>query len=239
MHRKKIFLLIILLAAFFTISPLTGTTKHTLRLPLSDKIKINGHSQYLGYLNAYLNLLKKGNPLSGQKVYLDTLLLNDRGAGLYTGGTPYAYDVSGKKTIVIKMVPKLSPLTPGARLKKEIILGKYYLKNYIKWVYPLPDSKISFGRSLFMRVKFRWNYTGTILKTKVTIKNFTTNTEIFSTIVTAEEVNVPRHLFVAGNKYRFDLEVVGPMGQFKLTRETAMGSKIDFYYWAHMYFTVK
>ncbi|MEN8152798.1 MAG: hypothetical protein ABFR75_02150 [Acidobacteriota bacterium] len=237
---KKTHLLIIIITAFLIFSPLAGTTKGALKLSRTGKIRINGHSQYLGYLNAYLNLSKSGSTLTGQKVYLDTLLLNDQGGGLYTGGTPYPYDVSGGKTIVIKMIPKPSRILPATRERaKEIILGKYKLKNYIEWVYPRPDSKISFTRSLRRTVQFRWNYTGATLRTKVTIKNFTTNTEIFSTIVTAENVNVPRHIFVPGNRYRFDLEVVGPMGKFRLTKETALGSKIDFFYWAHMYFTVR
>ena len=64
-------------------------------------------------------------------------------------------------------------------------------------------------------------------------------TEIFNKTVTAEQVDVPANLFISGNKYRFDLEVVGPMGLFKLSRDTAPGSKIEFFYWDHIYFFVK
>jgi len=203
-----------------------------------DKILVTGHSQYLGYLNAYLNLSKAGSPLIGQKVYLDTLLLSDHGSGLYTGGTPYAYDVHGGKTNVIKTVPKMMPL-PATGKNRDIVLGRYALKNYIEWVYPQPESVIPVASLITRAVRFRWNYTGATLNTKVTLKNFDTNTEIFSTTLPAEQVDIPSRLFTSGTRYRFDLEVVGPMGQFKLTDATAPGSKIDFFYWAHMYFNVK
>ncbi len=204
----------------------------------SDKILVNGHSQYLGYLNAYLNLAKNRSPLAGQTVYLDALRLTDRGGGLYTGGTPFAYDVTAMNTIVIKLKQKGLPV-PGSRTTGDIVLGTYAVKNHIQWVHPLPDAVLPLARPLLRTVKFRWNYTGTVLNTKVTLKNFSTNTELFTATVTAEEIDIPAHLLTTGNRYRFDLEVLGPMGQFKLTDATAPGSKIDFFYWAHMYFQVK
>jgi len=228
--------LLIAIAAVWT--PLHSQTKGT-RIPFgSDKILVTGHSQYLGYLNAYLNLSKNGTALPGQKLYLDTLLLNDQGGGLYTGGTPHAYDVKRRGTISIKLMPK-GTLLPASRFPKEIVLGTYTIKNYIEWIFPLPEAVISLGRPIMRSIRFRWNYTGTTQNTKVTVKNFTTNTEIFTQNIVAEEIDIPVHLFVRGNKYRFDLEVIGPMGQFKLTDATAPGSKIDFYYWDHLYFYIK
>ena len=135
-------------------------------------------------------------------------------------------------------MPKLNPL-PRTAKNQEIILGRYALKNYIEWVYPLPESVIPVAGLITRTVRFRWNYTGATLNTKVTLKNFDTNTEIFSTTVPAEQLDIPSRLFTSGTRYRFDLEVVGPMGQFKLTDAAAPGSKIDFFYWAHIYFNVK
>ena len=219
-------------------SAVTGQTRGTFSSIASDKILVTGSSQYLTYINAGLHLSRNGSPLPGQRVYLDSLLLNDQGNGQYSGGTPYAYDPSGNKTVVIKMIPKLLP-SPGLKTAREITLGTYLLDNYIRWVYPLPEAVIP-RRSLIGRtVKFRWDYTKTVLNTLVTLKNFTSNTVLYTATVCAEEVDIPAGLLTAGNKYRFDLEVVGAMGQFKLSTDTAPGSRIDFYYWGHIYFTVK
>lgn len=220
--------------------PLIAGPQRLPLLPGSDKILVTGHSQFLGYLNAYLTLKRKNIPINGQRVYLDRLLLTDQGGGVYTGGTPYAYDVSGGKTVVIKLVPK-EPLQGSHPLVKEIALGSYAIKNTIQWVYPLPDAVLTIGAPvpLMRSITFRWNYTGATLNTKVTLKDFTTNTELLTRTVVAEFIDIPTNLFVHGHKYRFDLEVVGPMGQFKLSDATAAGSKIDFYYWNHIYFMVK
>lgn len=238
MKLSRTLILISILVGFLILnSPAGAIGQKTISLR-TDKVKVIGHSQYLGYLNAYLNLTKRTTPLAGQKIYLDTLLLTDRGGGLYTGGTPYSYDVTGGKTITIKMAPESPTLKPAGKLIKPIVIGTYALKNYIEWVYPQPEAKIRATPITLRANTFRWNYTGTILPTKVTIKNFTTNTEVFTKTVTAEQVVVPMTIFKPKNRYRFDLEVVGPMGQFRLTDAVAPGSKIDFYYWAHMYFDV-
>jgi hypothetical protein len=234
----KTIILISALGAFLLLNPVSDALGQKTISLKTDKVKVVGHSQYLGYLNAYLNLTKGLSTLPGQKVFLDTLLLMDRGGGLYTGGTPYSYDVTGGKTITIKMAPTTSSLKPATRLNKPIILGTYSLKNYIEWVYPQPEAKIRATPITLRANTFRWNYTGTVLPTKVTIKNFTTNTEVFTKTVTAEQVVVPMKIFKPKNRYRFDLEVVGPMGLFRLTDAVAPGSKIEFFYWAHMYFDV-
>jgi hypothetical protein len=220
--------------------PLIGSPQKGPFLPGADKILITGHAQFLGYLNAHLTLKRQGLPLPGQRIFLDTLLLTDQGSGIYTGGTPYAYDVGGNKTVVIKLDPK-EPLPGFHRPAGEVILGRYAIKNIIQWVYPLPNAVlgISAPAPLAKSVRFRWNYTGAILNTQVTLKDFTTNTVLLTRTLVAESIDIPPGTFVRGHKYRFDLEVVGPMGQFKLTDLAAPGSKIDFYYWDHIYFTVK
>lgn len=204
------------------------------------KIKINGHSQYLGYLNAYLNVTRAGRPVNGLKIFLDKLQLSDRGGGIYSGGTPYSYNIKPGNVITIRLQP--SPLV-SPRDRKSTVLATYKVNNVIQWVYPKPDGVITLGRppsaSLLGRsIKFQWNYTGRTRKTKVTIKDFSKNVVIFSTTVMAESVMVPRSKFVPGRKYRFDLEVDGAMGKFVLTNNVQPGSEVLFYYWAHMYFTV-
>ncbi len=238
MMKKKI-LIIFSLIIFTAIQiNLTGTTKGTIIRFGSDKIWIKGHSQYLGYLNAYVQIKKGGLPMLKQNVFLDSLKLRDLSDGRYSNGTPYVYDIAAHKLITIKLVPKPALIASGEK-PEAIVLGTYKVNNHIEWVYPRPNSKISLSPLIIRNVKFQWNYTGKILKTRVRIKNFTTNTEIFEKTVTAEEVNVPARLFIRGNRYRFDLEVDGPVGLFKLTKATAPGSKIEFFYWDHIYFDVK
>ena len=238
MTKKKMVIIFSLIIFTAIQINLTGTTKPTLIRFGSDKILVIGHSQFLGYLNAYLNVSKGGTPLTKQDIYLDRLKLRDIAGGNYSNGTPYRYDIEAEKKITISLVPKTLLYQPGKR-PKPIILGTYKVNNHIEWVYPSPDSKISISPTLLRTLKFRWNYTGKILRTKVRIKNFTTNTEVFNRTVTAEEISVPAHIFVRRNRYRFDLEVDGPVGLFKLTKVTAPGSKIEFFYWDHIYFDVK
>ncbi len=238
MTRHKTILFLILIIFLISTFHIEGTVKTKLAPFGADKYKVIGHSQFLGYLNAYLNVKKGGAPLPGQSIFLDTLKLRDLSNGRYSNGTPYVYDIAAHKLITIKLVPKPA-LFPAGEKPKPIVLGTYKVNNHIEWVYPRPDSKITLGPILMRAIKFRWNYTGAVLKTRVRIKNFTTNTEILNKTVTAEEIDVPVHLFVRGNKYRFDLEVDDPVGLFKLTRETAPGSKIEFFYWDHIYFDIK
>jgi len=215
-----------------------GETTRTLVPFGSEKVLVTGHSQFLGYLNAYLTVKKGGSPLLKQNVYLDKLKLRDLGGGNYSNGTPFRYDIEAHKKITISMVPA-TILHPGIRKPEPVVLGTYKVNNHIEWVYPRPNSKIALSPLLIRTIKFRWNYTGKVLKTRVRIKNFTTNTEVFNRTVTAEEINVPARIFVRGNRYRFDLDVVGPMGLFRMTKATAPGSKVEFYYWDHIYFDVK
>lgn len=205
-----------------------------------QKILVKGTSQYLGYLNAFLNITKGGRPQNGLKINLDRLQLSDRGGGIYSGGTPHPYNI--RVGNVIRILQKPSKLSPTR--EKEVLLGSYKVNNVIEWVFPKPDSVIPVGRVpaavlLTQKVKFQWNYTGRVLKTKVTIKDFTRNVEIFNKIITGESVMVPKSLFKSGRKYRFDLEVVGPMGKFVMTDKVARGSEVLFYYWGHIYFHAK
>ena len=238
MEKKKIAVMagmLIFLAAQITI---TGTPAGTLRPFGSDKIWVSGHSQFLGYLNAYVQIKKGGLPMLKQNVFLDSLKLRDLSDGRYSNGTPYVYDIAAHKLIIIKLVPKPALITPREK-PEAIVLGTYQVNNHIEWVYPLPNSKISVNPLMIRNLIFKWNYTGKTLSTKVRIKNFTTNTEVFSRTVTAEQISIPARLFIKGNRYRFDLESDGPVGLFKLTKETAPGSKIEFFYWDHIYFDVK
>lgn len=208
---------------------------------LGQKIKINGHSQYLGYLNAYLNVTKGGRPVTGLNIFLDKLQLSDRGGGIYSGGTPHSYNIKPGNVISIRLKPsRLAPV----RERKPALLASYRVKNVIQWVFPKPDGVITLGRTsppslLGRSIKFQWNYTGRVRKTKVTVKDFTKNVVIFSKTVMAESVMVPRSKFIPGRKYRFDLEVDGPMGKFVLTDKVQPGSEVLFYYWGHIYFQVK
>ncbi len=206
-----------------------------------DKIKVVGTSQYLGYLNAYLHITKRSTPAEGLKMYLNNLLLNELGSGIYSNGTPFHYDISPGKIITVKYIPRTPLNDRTSKNNKPIILGTYKFTNYIQWIFPLPYSTISPTKGIVPKrtVTFKWNYTGKILLTKVTLENFTTHTKIFSKTVKAESIEIPSLLFKKGIKYRFDLEVVGPMGKFQMTNATAFGSKIVFYYWDHLYFTVK
>ena len=202
------------------------------------RLKVVGTSQYLKYLNAGLDISEGGRPIEGLKVYLNEILLSNRGSGFYSAGTPYPYKMALGKTIVISYLPE-EPIRRTHEKPRPIILGTYKINNYIEWVFPLPNATISLGRSAFSYIIFRWNYVGRILKTKVTLENFTKHSTVFSTIVTDEKVSIPKNILKSGNTYRFDLEVVGAMGQFRLTEATAKGSKIDFYYWDHIYFRVR
>ncbi len=234
--KKKIFIFVSILILFLSLpynaKSIPGPRRFT-------RLKVVGTSQYLGYLNAFLMVTKRGIPVNGLRIYLDKLKLNQLGGGNYSNGTPFHYKVADGKFIRISYRPvrKFPGIKPTR--SKPVILGVYRIKNHIEWVFPLPESVISVRRLLSRSVKFRWNYTGAILKTKVSLKNFNTNTLIFQKTVTAESINIPVTLLKPGTKYRFDLEPVGPMGKFRLSRYTAPGSKIEFYYWDHLYFNVK
>ena len=206
--------------------------------PTKRRLKVVGTSQYLSYLNAALDISEGGRPVEGLKVYLNELQLSDRGGGFYSIGTPYPYKMALGKTIVISYLPE-EPLRRIHERPRPIILGTYKINNYIEWVYPLSESTISLGSSASPNVIFRWHYVGRILKTKVSLQNFTKHIDVFSTVVTDEKVAIPKKLLKSGDTYRFDLEVLGPMGQFRLTEATARGSRIDFYYWGHIYFRVR
>jgi len=251
MILKKTTLSIVFFAAILFICQGSGFTKTsgTLTVPskIEPKILVKGSSQYLGYLNAYLTITKKGVPQNGLEIYLDNLKLMDRGSGNYSNGTPFSYNIKVGNVIRIRQKPsKSSPIREkvGKKELREILLGSYKVNNTIQWVFPKPDGVIPLGRvagaaMLTQKIKFQWNYTGRVLKTKVTIKDFTKNVEIFNQIVTGESVLVPKSLFKAGRKYRFDLEVDGPMGKFVMTDNVARGSEILFYYWGHIYFMTK
>jgi hypothetical protein len=211
-------------------------------LPIK-KLKVTGTSQYLGYLNAYLNITRGIAPMKGLNIYLDKLQLTDRGGGIYSGGTPFKYRIARGNTIRITQKPSRL-LAPRREKFKEILLGSYKVNNTIEWVFPKPDAVIPIGRTsppvlLTRTIKFQWNYTGRVRRTKVTIKDFAKNIEIFNKVITGESVMVPRSLFKSGRKYRFDLEVVGPMGKFVMTPAVAPGSEVLFYYWDHLYFYAK
>lgn len=245
MFIKRIILLVVVFALVVTF-PLAAQAK---KLPTDigalsvKKLKVNGTSQYLGYLNAYLNVTRSAAPVTGLNLYLDKLQLNDRGGGIYSNGTPFKYNIAVGNVIRITLKPTL---TPGTRvgISREVLLGSYTVNNVIEWVFPKPDSIVPLGRTsppvlLAPAIKFQWNYTGRARRTKVTIKDFTKNVEIFNTIVTGESVDVPRRLFKPGKRYRFDLEVADPMGKFVMTSAVAPGSEILFYYWDHLYFDTK
>ncbi len=206
--------------------------------PPKKRLKVVGTSQYLTYLNAALDISEGGRPVEGLKVYLNEVQLSDRGGGFYSIGTPYPYKMALGKTIVISYLPE-EPLRRIHERPRPIILGTYKINNYIEWVYPLHNSTISLGSSASSYMIFRWNYVGRILKTKVSLQDFTKKVDVFSTVVTDEKVAIPKNLLISGHTYRFDLEVIGPMGQYKLTEATARGSRIDFYYWGHIYFKVR
>jgi hypothetical protein len=221
---------------FFTFVTRVSARRRVQRI---KRMKIVGHSQYLGYLNAALTITKAGAAVRGLKIYLNELPLNERGPGFYSNGTPYNYDVKMGKKIVISYIPKPSIFNVKERQKK-VIIGVYKINNCIKWVFPRPHAVISLRNHFSRTVKFQWDYLGRVLNTKVTITEFKKDGRvIFNQNVVGESVNINKSLFTPGMKYRFDLEVIGPLGQFHLYKRVARGSKIDFYYWDHLYFSVK
>ncbi len=226
------------LIIFFSLIIFIFSTSFAQRSFTKKKLKVVGTSQYLGYLNVGLDISKGGRPVEGLEVYLNEVPLSDRGGGFYSIGTPYHYKMALGKTIVIRYLP-IEPIRRIHEIPGRKILGTYKIDNYIEWVYPLPDSVISLRSSASRYVIFRWHYVGRILKTKVSLQNFTKHIDVFSAVVTDEKIAIPKNLLKSGDTYRFDLEVVGPMGQFRLTEVTEKGSRIDFYYWDHIYFRVR
>ena len=235
-RKRTVVFLSLMILLIFVLMPMIGKP-----IPRRDKFKVTGTSQYLKYLNAGLDISKRGVPLNGLKVYLNELLLNNRWSGFYSNGTPYNYKMKIGNKIVISYVPNRIIRRVGSKFR-HIILGEYKINNLIKWVYPLPNSTIFLRRrrSVSSRyIIFSWNYVGRILKTRVTLQNFTKHRTVFSTVLTGEHVSIPTNLLKSGDSYRFDLEVVGPMGHFNMNYSCVTSdSKIDFYYWDHLYFKV-
>ena len=212
-------------------------------LPIrSKKLQVNGTSQFLGYLNAYLDVKQSGRPLTGLSLFLNRLKLNDRGGGIYSNGTPHAYPI--KQGNMIRISLKANKFVPAGSRGKPVLLGSYRVRNTIEWVYPKPDTVLPLGRRgprilPNKKLIIKWNYTGRVRNTQVRIKDFTANIEIFNKTVMGESVAVPISKFKSGKKYRLDLEVVGAMGKFKMTNAVTPSSEVKFYYWTHCYFFVK
>ena len=237
MIRKsvKTYLVFPLLLFIYFISVSQGFTQRR-ELRESKKMKVVGTSQYLKYLNAGLDISRDGAPLKGLKIYLNELLLNERALGFYSNGTSYPYKMEIGKKIIITYFPNHT-LTRAQRRIKQITLGVYRIDNYIEWVFPRPNTVISIDEGIGRTIRFRWHYVGRVMNTKVTVAEFKPGGKIiFTKNVFGESVNIMKSLFKYGMKYRFDLEVVGPMGHFRLTNYTTRDSKIDFYYWDHLYF---
>ncbi len=233
--KQKMLIIFLLLILFFSF--ISQVSARTRIIPLTKKLKVVGFSAYLGYLNVALNITRGGVKVDDIKIFLNELLIKGGGAGYYSSGTSYHYEVQPGKKIIISYLQSPS-ISKERRRSKPIILGTYRINNIIEWVFPQPNAVIPVGgRTLSRTIRFRWNYTGRVLNTRVTITEFKKGGRtIFNRTIVGESIEIDKALFKIGTKYRFDIEVVGPMGHFRLSEYTAPGSKIDFYYQDHLYF---
>ncbi len=231
--KKNLMLALIFVALIVPSYSQTLTLQQPVLRLAKPKIWVQGHAQYYGnarYISAYLTLKLEGKPLSNVKVRINDSVMMNHGNGNYGGSIPTPYNIKlGNELVFSVEFPKM-PYIAGSRpaYSGKVVLGTYRIKNIIKWVWPKPGQTIPAGRIL--TYLFKWKFTGTPAITEFYIKDKITNSKIFTKNTVAEQQHVMANLFKSGKEYIMGMWAVKPIDNFKLSKDCAKRSKIDWYF---------
>lgn len=245
----KIKLLIVLLVFILVLPSFAQISRANSRAATLSKIKIKGGITYYGsngsgYLSMLMNLTRNGRPVTDAKVLINNdpnTYNNNLGTG-WIGGSIFHYNLQlgNKITISIVLKNKFSrnPLD-RRRLTKKIVVATLKVSNIIEWVYPTPGQVIAmppFGSSIL----FKWNFTGSPIRTELYIRDVATNNKIYSRMITnTESQRINPRILRKGKEYKMGFWSDVPHEYFKITRNVAPGSEVSFRFCNSMKFKTK
>jgi len=210
-------------------------------------IKVNGSMTYYGgsasgYLSYSLNFSRNGKPVKDIKVLINNnsnTYNNNPGHGWIGGSlSPYTLRYGDNITISIVVKKKFSRFHSLRGNTKKILLATLKVKNIIKWVYPRPGQAILLPNPT-LSIPFRWNFTGSPVRTELYIRDKTTNTKIFSHIINGENQRIRANIFKHRRTYIMGFWANAPIDSFSLSGNASLRSNVKFYFCNSMNFSTK
>lgn len=234
---KRFFMIMALISACLCPALLAQGTPLSPVVPGSDKLRVNGNVAWFeleDYIGAYIKLTFNGRPVAGAKVWLNKWpLMESGGPGDYHVTIRHVKPRVGFLLEVAVELPN-APLRVGKMpFTGRQVLASHVIDNLIEWVFPTPGQVIDLSTYPAGAVPFRWNFTGATVLTRFDLTPSTDPDRVlYQREIEAERLDVPVRFLAPGTGYRIilftSLSGMDPMGEFKMGKLVALGSKIIF-----------
>lgn len=135
--------------------------------------------------------------------------------------------------------PGVKPLFTGRQ-----VLASLVTRNIIEWIFPVGGQVINLSDYPGSTVRFRWNFTGTTVKSQLQLyENADPSRMIYINTSGTESLEIPTRVMAPGSRYRITLSTAittyDPMGEFKMDKLTAPGSRMVFYHDSYCPFSTR